>query len=84
MLLERKKKKRTPEQVRDEMIEFCRREIHCGDMSAYIAALTSAAHLCDQVASEATRAAERKAAKDCGDFIWRVADEMKRERAIKR
>ena len=82
MLLERKKK-RTPEEVRDDMIEFCRREIHYGDMNAYIAALTSAAHLCDQVASEATRAAARKAAKDCGDFIWRVADEMKRERASK-
>ena len=44
---------------------------------AAIAALTSAAHLCDQVSREATRAAERKAAKACGDFIWSVADAVK-------
>lgn len=84
MLIDRARAgKRTPEQVRDDMIEFCRREIRNGDANAYISALTSAAHLCDQVAREASRKAVRDAAKDCGDFIWRVADEMKLERAKK-
>lgn len=73
--------KRTPDQIRDDMTAFCVRE--AGNAStprhAYIAALTSAAHLCDQVSREARRASERKAAKDCGDFIWAVADAVKKQ-----
>jgi hypothetical protein len=72
--------KRTPEQIRADMTEFCRREMRSGDMNAYIAALTSAAHLCDQISREAKRKSERTAAKACGDFIWQVADAMKAER----
>lgn len=71
--------KRTPEQIREEMTQFCVREERNiqSPRHAYIAALTSAAHLCDQISREATRAAERKAAKDCGDFIWAVADAVR-------
>lgn len=72
-------KKRTPEQIRAQMTEFCIREFgsYKEPQSAYIAALTSAAHLCDQISREAKRAAERIAAKECGDFIWAVADAVK-------
>jgi hypothetical protein len=72
-------KKRTPEQIREQMIEFCVREVGNARQPhhAYIAALTSAAHLCDQISREAKKAAERRAAKDCGDFIWAVADAVK-------
>lgn len=72
-------KKRTPEQIRKQMTEFCMREVGNArePQSAYIAALTSAAHLCDQISREAKKAAERKAAKECGDFIWAVADAVK-------
>ena len=71
--------KRTPEQIRKDMIEFCVREEQgiTSTRHAYIAALTSAAHLCDQISRESTRAAERDAAKKCGDFIWTVADAVK-------
>lgn len=71
--------KRTAEQIRRDMTAFCVREeqgIVC-PRHAYIAALTSAAHLCDQISREATRAGEQKAAKDCGDFIWAMADAIK-------
>lgn len=68
--------------VRAEMTEFCLREFAnvTEPAHAYIAALTSAAHLCDQIAREATRKAEKVAAAACGDFIWQVADRIKAER----
>lgn len=74
-------KKKSPEQIRADMTEFCLREAASSDhVGAYIAALTSAAHLCDQISNEATRQAERVAAKQCGDFIWTVADAVKANR----
>lgn len=55
-----------------------------GDGIAYVSALTSAAHLCDQISREAARKAERDAAKKCGDLIWSIADAVKAKRAAKR
>lgn len=76
----------TPEQVRNKMRDFCLREFDQvrGDDVAYVSALTSAAHLCDQISREATRQAERDAAKKCGDLIWSVADAVKEKRAAER
>lgn len=75
--------RKTPERIRQEMTEFCDREMVNASkpMDAYIAALSSAAHLCDQVARESTRSAERLAATKCGDFIMDVHKAMQERRA---
>jgi len=72
--------KKSAAQIRSEMTEFCVREAVGYNFDCYIAALTSVAHLCDQVSREAARKAERDAAKNCGDFIWSVADAVKAKR----
>lgn len=72
--------------VRQKMIEFCEREVEhhkqAGDTTvAYLAALSSAAHHCDQVAKERGRSEyARKSAKACGDFIWDVYETIKSNR----
>ena len=79
-------KRQTPEEVRDQMRDLCLREYASmrGDDAAYVSALTSAAHLCDQISREATRQAMRHAARQCGDLIWSVADAVKAKRAADR
>jgi len=64
--------------TRKRMTEFCLREAkqHDDCVVAYRAALSSAAHLCDQVAREATTAARRESAKACGDLIWSVYEQI--------
>lgn len=69
--------------TREKMIDFCKREIeihkHQGDTTvSYLAALSSAAHHCDQVAKERHKSKyARDAAKACGDFIWEVYEAIK-------
>lgn len=68
------------EATRAKMIEFCVREARDAKdpQVAYISALTSIAHLCDQVARESKKKSARAdAAKACGDFVWSVADAVK-------
>jgi len=77
--------KRTPEQIKADLTKFCCEEAKNASgwndtHLAYVAALTSAAHLCDQIASESPRSCEREAAKKCGDFIWSIADAVKAEK----
>jgi len=73
--------KRTPEDIKAAMTKFCVEEAkNAQGWNAYVAALTSAAHLCDQIASESPRSCEREAAKKCGDFIWSIADAVKAEK----
>lgn len=75
--------------TRAKMIDFCVREAReaSDPHVAYISALTSVAHLCDQVARENTkRKGDRprgEAARACGDFIWSVADAVKADRVKK-
>lgn len=74
-----KVKNTSSDEVRRKMVEFCLREFsqHLNCSPAYISALTSAAHICDQVSAEATRRADKEAAKACGDFLWTIADACK-------
>ena len=80
-----KKPSRTPEQIREEMKEFCLREVaRSKDPQAYVSALSSAAHLCDQVSREAGRKAVREAATECGNFIWEIYEAARGEAARQR
>lgn len=72
--------------VRERMIKWCLEEqenyaISGRAEAAYVAALSTAAAFCDQVAKEKTRSKHAgAAAKECGDFIWE-AFKLAREQA---